>query len=125
MISQNAPVPTKNLTGCRSKVRSGSSALSVLWFAIILSARNSLTWHGMETNNRGHARLFLLDLSIRPALNERSPDHRDRKCCLATATRGVPAKAETTGSDAFRSTVLDLSPQLVVRLAPSINLCPG
>ena len=99
--------------------------LCPLWFAIILSARNSLTWHGMQTNNRGHASLFPLDLSIRPAPDERSPSHRDRKCCPATATRGLPAKTETTGSDDFRSTVLDLSPQLVVRLAQSINLCPG
>jgi len=63
-----------------------------LCIAIIPSARNRLTRHGMETNIGRHASLFPLGLSIRPTADERSPSHRDRECCLATATRGIPAK---------------------------------
>src|SRR3954454_7234376 len=54
---------------------------------------------------------------------QRSPSRGDRECCFTAATRGLPAKAPATGSENFRSSVLDHTPPFLVWLAWSVGLC--
>src|SRR5262249_55049605 len=63
-----------------------------LSFAINASARSRLTRNGLGRTIGVHASPSPVYLSIHPTPAERSPSHRNRKCCPAAATRGLPAK---------------------------------
>src|SRR6185437_4006212 len=107
------------------KPTNGSWRTDETWFAKIPSADKALTGSGIDGKNRRDASALSVRVSIRPLAPQRTSGrcHRERRATNADSS--LSTKTEASAADDRGSVVLGLSPQGVVRLAPSFTLCSG